>query len=102
MPNYWVYASLIDCRSAAVRYLKSIQKDFGEKSAAHLSKTSDLYKQEVDKLRAGAVNILGPCDEKKWTPEMRRAEAAMLKECLELEKQAIAEIKAAIEADSSK
>lgn len=44
--NFWTYICLIDARAAAVRYLRSVERDFGSKQF-HVTAAADLYDEEV-------------------------------------------------------
>jgi hypothetical protein len=93
--NAWSYCSLIDAREAAVRYLRSIASYFGEGSAPRLAKATEIYEEIVVKLKNGLEYAPFPWqlkDGKKWTAEMRHAEAGVLKEVLALEREAIKEL----------
>lgn len=97
--NAWCYNSLIDCRVAAVKYLRSIKGELSSSAAEHISKAADIYEQEVKLLAAGWDNApyTWQLEEgKSWTEDMRKAEAETLKAAMELEKKAISEIKAAL------
>ncbi|MBD3182847.1 hypothetical protein GF312_11190 [Candidatus Poribacteria bacterium] len=93
--NAWSYSSLGDARSAAIKYLRSIPDLFSEESIPHLTKAADIYQEILDKLKEGFEYAPYPWalkDGKKWTAEMRHAEANVLKEVLALEKEAIKEL----------
>ncbi|HVP10683.1 MAG TPA: hypothetical protein VMV94_05780 [Phycisphaerae bacterium] len=47
--NFWTYIGLIDARAAAVRYLRSIAKQFGPREI-HLNVAADWYDKEVQLL----------------------------------------------------
>ena len=103
--NAWCYNSLVDARMAAIRYLKSIGKEFDGESAKHLSKATELYEEVVGKLKEGWKHAPFPWQVKEgesWTKEMRHAEAGVLKEVLVLEKKALGELKTALELASKK
>ncbi len=98
--NAWCYHSLVDARAAAVRYLHSIAGDFDEQATGHILQAADLYEQLLENLRDGSKYAPFPQQMKegeKWTQEMRHAEAGVLKEALGVEKQAVDELKAAVE-----
>lgn len=95
--NAFCYASLIDARSAAGRYLKSVKDDLGPDASPHLLATAGIYEQIAEKLKKGEVVYSWEVEKKPWTPEMRRKEAVILKAASSLEKQAIAELKQARE-----
>ena len=101
--NAWCYNSLIDAREAAIRYLRSIADEFGKESATHLSDAAGIYEEIVRELREGWKYAPFPWqlkDGKRWTKEMRHAEAEVLKETLALERKAISKLQAAL--DSAK
>ncbi len=96
-PGLWCYY-LADAREAAVRYLRSVQEDLTGPGATHLSKAADLYEQIAAKFREGHKNA--PYRHQLvWPKPMRHAQAAILKEALALERQAIAEIEKALAAE---
>ncbi len=100
--NAWCYNSLVDAREAAVRYLKSIEKEFDGESAKHLSNATKLYEEVVGKLKEGWKHAPFPWQLKegeRWTKEMRHAEASVLKDVLTLEKKAVAEIEKILAAE---
>lgn len=102
--NAWRYASLIDCRSAAARYLLSVGNEFCPAAAEHLVKASDLYQQEVKLLKDGQSNAPFNWQLKEgehWTQEMRDAEAITLKNASDIERKAIDELKEALKAEKA-
>jgi len=103
--NAWCYSSLIDAREAAVRYLKSIGKEFDAESAKHLSAAMNVYEEILGKLKEGWKYAPFPWqlqEGESWTKEMRHSEAEVLKEVLTMEKKAIAEIEKALAAEGVK
>ncbi|MBC8233597.1 effector binding domain-containing protein [bacterium] len=103
--NAWCYSSLVDAREAAVRYLKSIGKEFSGESAKHLSTATKLYEEVVGKLKEGWKYSQFPWqlqEGESWTKEMRHSEAIALKEVMTLEKKAITEIEKALAAEGIK
>ncbi|MFH1418098.1 MAG: hypothetical protein ABII12_07445 [Planctomycetota bacterium] len=54
--NFWTYVNLIDSRSAAVRYLRSIAKEFGSR-ATHVNAAADEYDKEVRALLDGLKDV---------------------------------------------
>jgi hypothetical protein len=93
--NAFCYASLIDARSAAARYIGSVKDDLGPEAAPHLLAAAETYDSIAQKLRKGEVVYSWEVGKKPWTPEMRRSEAVLLKSAASMEKQAIAELKQA-------
>lgn len=102
--NWWNFDCLCDSRTAAVKYLRASADLFTEPARVHILKAADLYEQE----RALAAKatfedknaFLGPWTGKKdqdWTPDVRVRESALLTRCEDLEAQAIAELRKALE-----
>lgn len=94
--NFWTYVGLIDARGAAVRYLRSVAKDFGSKEP-HITKAADLYDQEV-RLLIGGLNDVPP--EQQYPdglppPEYRTRQIELLRKAQELEKQAVESLRKA-------
>jgi hypothetical protein len=54
--NFWTYIGLIDARAAAVRYLRSIAKQFGPREI-HLNVAADWYDKEVQLLLKAIGNV---------------------------------------------
>lgn len=97
-PNAWCYYSLYDARAVAARYLGSVEKEFKEEVAGHLSQAEKLYGQVVDMLLAGQKHAPFPhqLKGKPWTKEMRHAQAKVLKAVSALEKTAVGELETAV------
>ena len=93
-PNAWCYYSLLDARAAAARYLSDIERDFEGQGAVCLHNAARLYEQIAAKLCDGQKHAPFPSqlNGRPWTREMRHAQAAVLKEALESERLAVAEI----------
>jgi len=102
--NARCYGCLVGARTCAFGYLRSIEGEFSVRAAEHLSKAADFYEAVETKLRAGRKHAphLRQLKGRPWTREMRHAEAAVLKECLALEKQAVAQIEKALAAEGVK
>lgn len=98
--NAWIYVSLLDARVNAMEYLRGIEGHLEGEVAEHVSKAADLYDEMFGKLKEGRKHAPFPRDLKEgeaWTEEMRHAEAAVLKQALALEKNAVAEIEKALD-----
>lgn len=103
--NAWCYDNLVDCRSAAAKYLRAIAGDFGPDAAGHLMNAAELYTRIETTLRAAWGNA--PYDRRQaegesWTRQMRHAEAKALEEAMAVEKQAVTEIREALTAEGIK
>lgn len=97
--NAHIYNSLIDARTQAAGYLRSIGDEFTDEASEHLARAAGLYDDTVKLLDAGRENVPWPWQLEKlkdWTKKKRHAEAAALKEVLALERKAIAEIERAL------
>jgi len=98
--NAWCYMSLIDARSSAVRYLRSIAGELDGAARDALRGAAADYERIVEALKAGRGNAPFPwqlADGKSWTQEMRDGEAATLAQALELEQKAVARIETALD-----
>jgi hypothetical protein len=93
--NAWTLEVLVDARATAARYLKSIA---GELPGArdHLVKAAEFYEKESATLKPAMRLAPYPWQSEQWTAEMRREQSRILSDALTLEKQALAEISAAL------
>lgn len=95
--NFWTYICLIDARAAAVRYLRSVAKDFGPRQI-HVAQAADLYDQEVRLLLANREYV--PQDhvfgDRLPPKETRDRQIETLQAAKKLEVQAVAALKRAI------
>jgi hypothetical protein len=96
--NAWSYLSLMDCRAAACRYLRTIAEEFPAARAQRLLKAADVYERIVDVLGGmhGMAPFPGQLAEGRYPLEHRQAEAETLREALALERQAVLEIEQAL------
>jgi len=96
--NAWSYLSLVDCRAAACRYLRTIAQELPAARAGHLLKAADLYEQIVTVLAdmRGMAPFPGQLEEGRYPLEHRQAEAETLRKALALERQAVLEIEQAL------
>jgi hypothetical protein len=97
--NAHIYFCLIDARECAAKYLGMIEDRLSEHTQSYLQQASKHYEAIVKRLNTGWKNILWDWEfgkGKKWTPEMRKEQASLLEEALELEHLAISEIEKAI------
>jgi beta-lactamase regulating signal transducer with metallopeptidase domain len=100
--NAFVYSCLIDARRCASKYLPMTQNQFWPEGATHIARAAGLYGQITAKLEAGWKTTRFPWQVAKdgpFTPQMRMAEAAVLKEVRDLERQAIGELEAALKVE---
>ena len=102
MGNAWIFHSLIDARRAAAEYLTAVRGLFDRGASAVLGRAAECYQAMVETVltRRDPLEIAPPPAAvdagRPWTNEMRRAQAAILAEALELEKRAWAEIEAGL------
>ncbi|RIK67030.1 MAG: hypothetical protein DCC65_07355 [Planctomycetota bacterium] len=95
--NFWTYVCLIDARASAVRYLRSVEKDF-EAGQLHISAAADLYDREVRLLLDAMPGVpSGSTFEGRMPPqEMRNSQVEALRAAMRLEEQAVANLKKAL------
>lgn len=88
--NVWTYIGLMDARAAAVRYLRSIAKEFGSRERFILQ-AADRYDAEVRLLREGYRYVPSEQAFRDSVPpaEMRQRQIAVLLKAKDLEQQAI-------------
>jgi hypothetical protein len=100
--NNYCYVSLVDAREAAAAYLKTVPAELGRPTAAHLGRATDLYEELVAELKSvrSAVPLpawlLGGNTPQAWSEEMRNTQARALRQSLQLERLAIAELEKAL------
>jgi len=95
-PNFWTHIGLIDARGAAVRYLRSIAKEFGAK-AIHLTTAADAYDEEVRLLLGGLEQVPPEHQYPNAIPpiDVRNRQIDILQKARGLEEKAIEELKKA-------
>ena len=95
--NFWTYIGLIDARAAAVRYLRSIAKEFGPKEI-HLNLAADQYDKEVQRLLKGIGDVPSAQKYPDSMPpkEMRDHQIDALRDAQMLEKNAIESLRKAL------
>lgn len=89
-PNAWTYASLLDARTAASRFLRGL----AQKLPAHqgtLNAAADLYAREAELLRGGFADVPFPAQIPVGlaSPDQRRRQVDLLREARDLEAQAV-------------
>ncbi|MHC4561400.1 MAG: hypothetical protein ACYS8X_01355 [Planctomycetota bacterium] len=101
--NWWCFEILVDARNSASAFLREYADAANNRQAeAHLRKAADLYQQEGQLLGAfyGTKDgFMGPWSGKgidDWTDEVRQREHDAIAQAHALERQAIAEIEAAL------
>ena len=99
--NAYIYYCLVDARTRAAGYLKSVQAQFTGEPPAHLAKAAELYGQITQRLSNPCPTEIAPMpgmmkEAQRWTQDMRNRQAKILEECRSLEKQAISEIEKAL------
>lgn len=98
--SWWCLGNVIDSRMAAVMFLSSHLDDVSGDFQEALTRAIALYQEEIDLLHGSSFErkevFLGPWTEKSqsdWTPEMRQHEQARLLQAMEIEGNAISEIR---------
>ncbi len=97
--NAWIYYSLMHSRQSASRYLQSIQAEFPPEAAGHLANAATIYgeiAQVLEQNRKYAPYEWELPEGGSWDHAMRMSEAQALRQVLEMERAAIAEIEAAL------
>ena len=100
LANAYCYACLMDARAAGAKYLRSIAPQFKPEAAQCLVDAAGLYEQIAQTIRKGREGLppaagLFPWrldGGKAWTADMRHFQAAILKECLDAEQKALAQL----------
>ncbi len=105
--NAYIYFCLIDARTAAVTYLRSVGPLLGGQASVHAARAADLYQKLLDEV------LTRPCPTEiapmpwmlkpgqTWTPDLRRRQADKLDAALALDRQAIAELEQAVAASDA-
>ncbi len=95
--NFWTYINLIDSRAAAVRYLRSIAKEFGSR-ATHINAAADEYDKEVRLLLDGLTDVATVQQYPASLPpaSMRDRQIGTLRRAKALEQKAIISLRKAI------
>jgi hypothetical protein len=93
--NAFSYSQLLTSRNAAAEYLRGIAAQVDEAAAAHLQTAASHYERVSQRLSVGRDCVEHPWEE-NWTPENRATEARLLRASLVDERQAVAEIEAAL------
>jgi hypothetical protein len=97
--NAWTYASLIDARSAAARYLRSVAGEFAPRVSGRLMRAAEMYDDMSRKLALTSRHVPFPWDltgDRTWAPAMRDAQARTLAQALTMEEKAVEELDAAL------
>lgn len=89
-PNVWTYITLMDARSAAVRYLRSIAFEFGP-DEHYVLQAADYYDQEVRLLQDGYQYVPSEKDYPTSLPpaHFRQRQIEVLRKAKDLEKKAV-------------
>ena len=93
--NAFSYSQLLTSRRAAAEYLRRVADELGGDAALPLRAASERYDGIAQRLDDGRDCVKHPWDE-AWTPENRTKEAGMLRDSLEDERAAVAEIRKAL------
>jgi hypothetical protein len=98
--NAYIYVCMMDARTRAAGYLRSVADEFGEDAAVHVLAAADIYDRILGCLREGHANAPFPWQSrgKPWSHETRLAEAETLDRVAALERQAVAELETAVAA----
>ena len=102
--NAWIYGTLIEYRGVAAEYLRSVAGEFDDAAATHLRAAADSYDRLARELLADqerCVTATAPVpwllvDGRTWTADMRADQMRRMRDALPLERQAIAELEAAL------
>ena len=105
MGNSWIYECLAQYRGAAAQYLRDVAGEFDTGIARHLHKAADLYERissEILRDEEHCLITIAPLpwllkEGEAWTNEMRQGQIERLAAALPLEREAIQEIKAALD-----
>ena len=103
--NSWIYECLARYRGAAATYLREIAGTLGARAASHLHAAADLYDRMSSEILQDSEHCLitiAPLpwslkEGETWTNEMRQDQLARLETALLLEREAIQEIKKALD-----
>ena len=97
--NAHIYYCLVDARRCASEYLKNWKDNFPTSARGWLGETAILYGQIHERLETGLESVPWPRQLKsasEWTAEHRAKQAALLREVLAMERQAINGIEGAL------
>jgi hypothetical protein len=97
--NAYVYESLFNAREAASDYLRSVSEELDEGASDCLLRAADLFARLHKNLHAQWSCAPYPwwlSEEKPWTQERKAKERQLLKESLDLDRRAFAEIEDAV------
>jgi hypothetical protein len=103
--NSWIYECLAQYRDAAAQYLRDVAGEFGDATSDHLFKAANLFDRMANQVlrdEEHCVITVAPMpwslkDGEAWTDEMRAAQVERLKAALPLEREAIGELRAALD-----
>lgn len=102
--NAWIYECLVSYRASGARYLRAIACELESPVATHLTQAARLYEQISSNVLCDAEHATariapypgGPDERKSWMTEIRREQVRRLEAARPLEREAVAEIEAAI------
>ncbi len=102
--NAWIYECLAQYRASAARYLKSVAGEFAAEPARHLTQAASLYEKmagQVLRDDTHEVTAIAPYPRslkpgQSWSADVRKEEVHRLEAALRLEREAMAEIEAAL------
>jgi len=98
--NAHCYYSLCDAREAAAGYLREVADELEGEAALHVARAAELYAHLADEvLTRNCSTEVAPMrwklGDQSWTQAMRAAQASILEEALDVEREAIGALEAA-------
>jgi hypothetical protein len=102
--NAHIYYCLVDARRSAAEYLRELQGEFSQAVVAHLLQAATHYDSVAGTLDSGWATVPWPgqlTSLSDWTQEHRKGQAALLRQAVALERQAVGAIELAIQAIES-
>lgn len=97
--NWWCLMHLVDAREAAVKFLAAHADLVPAQARPAYTRAHDLYQREAALLQGfaqGNTRFIrwwgGTAQPADWTPEVQEAQRVVLRQCLDLEGQALAEL----------
>ena len=102
--NSWIYGTLVEYRGIAAEYLTSVASEFDETTAAHLLAAAALYDRMAKEILADdahCVTEIAPLpwmlgEGETWTAATHSDQMRRMRNALPLERQAVAELEAAL------
>jgi hypothetical protein len=97
--NAHIYYCLVDARECAAKYLRWIEEKLDGQVRPHLRRAAERYGDIAAKLKDAHKSVVWGWEfgaGRKWTAEMRHAQAHALNDALGLERAAVADLEAAV------